>query len=73
MALHTCENALRELISSVLSDALGPEWLAAVTDSDRLPEWEKRATSEQAARTKRGVVIPAHGLAYAQFFDLVRI
>lgn len=73
IALNTCENALRTLISTVLSEALGPEWLAAITDSDRIAEWEKRATSEHAARTKRGVAIPPPGLAYAQFFDLVRI
>lgn len=73
IALTTCENALRELMSYVYCDRYGEGWLNVVATEKQRVQWAMRAEAEKA-RTRRGVaIVDEPGLTYANFFDLLSI
>lgn len=70
VALETCENALRQLMTHAYRDAYGDDWLDRITTEDQRNEWAGRAATEQT--TRKGVaVVPSVGLAYANFYELL--
>lgn len=74
IALARLERALRQVMESCYSGALGPDWLNTVTKPEQITAWASRATVEAAKRTRRGVAgVPAAGLAYANLHDLRQI
>lgn len=73
VALSTCETALRELTHSY-GTSYGDDWLERVSTPSQRKAWEGRASDEKQARVPKGVArVPNVGLAYANFYDLVRI
>lgn len=74
VALSTCETALRELMAYEYERSFGPEWLASISTPEQRSAWENRAETEARVRVPKGVAhVPNAGLAYANFYDLVRI
>lgn len=74
VALTTCETALRSLMTATYSAAYGPDWLTKVAGSGTLQTWVERANHELRSRGGRGAIaVPAAGLSYANFYDLVSI
>jgi hypothetical protein len=70
VALETCENALRQLMTHAYHHAYGDGWLERISTEDQRNEWESRAETEKT--TRKGVaVIPSVGLAYANFYELL--
>lgn len=74
VALSTCETALRELMTHSYGTSYGGAWLDRVSTPTQRKAWEGRAADEKCARVPKGVAqVPNVGLAYANFYDLVRI
>lgn len=74
VALSTCETALRELMTHSYGTSYGVDWLDRVSTPTQREAWEDRAADEKRARVPKGVAqVPNVGLAYANFYDLVRI
>ncbi|WP_414122791.1 hypothetical protein [Corynebacterium nuruki] len=72
VALSTCETALRQLLTFVLSQKHGLNWLTAVVSADKLVKWQERKEVEAKKRTTRGVAtVPPGLLDYAEFHELV--
>jgi hypothetical protein len=53
IALRTCENALRQLMSHVYPQAYGPDWLQQITNSKQRADWQRRADQENEKRATR--------------------
>jgi hypothetical protein len=63
------ENVLRDLLESVLSHALGSEWLSrAGVTNDRFTKWRARRDEEAARR--RGAVVEQRLICYSDLTDL---
>lgn len=74
IALSTCETAMRELMTHSYQTSYGSDWLARVSTVAQRDSWIGRAETEQKVRVSKGVAqVPNAGLAYANFYDLVRI
>lgn len=74
IALSTLETAIRELMTYEYMSAYGSSWMEKVTSTAQREMWESRAKDEAAARVPKGVArVPNVGLAYANFYDLIRI
>src|SRR5580704_16062292 len=70
--LRDTENALRDFISSMLSEKLGADWVDNCGPSpDRIENWRKRKATEEK-RQESGVV-EERLLYYADFYDLETI
>lgn len=55
-------------------NSYGSSWLEHIATSDKRDDWRCRAEEERRRRRTRGtLVIPDEGLAYANFYDLVKI
>lgn len=72
LALNACESALRELMSYAYEKAYGQAWLDKVSTPDRRGAWAARAKDE-ASRRRGAAAVPAAGLAYSEFYELVEI
>ena len=73
-ALATCEQALRRLISTVLADKLGQNWIEKAFTAERVEAFRKTREEESGRRTRRGVAaVPTEELAYVQFFDMLKL
>lgn len=73
-ALTACETALRELMAYTYEREWGEQWLDKIASPDKKSEWAQRAEAESGARRTKGVAaVPAIGLSYANFFDLIAI
>lgn len=71
-AITTAENTLRELISSVLLNADGPDWIeTSGLSADRLHRMRDRLKEEAARR--QGTVVDGRLLFYADLTDLKTI
>lgn len=74
VALASCEGALRQLVTFVLHQKHGSDWLSKVVKAETITAWEDRREEERKKRTTRGVAyIPADPLAYAHFYELVSL
>lgn len=74
VALHTCETALRVAMNRSYFAEYGSSWLQRVTSPAMRNDWESRMEAERRTREPRGVIsVPALGLEYANFYDLVSI
>lgn len=72
IALSSCENALRQLLTHVLSKRLAEDWLTEALPAATISKWEDRREVEVRKRTTRGVVAVPQGLLhYAEFYELV--
>lgn len=72
-ALYACETALRTLFAHAYRSAYGESWLYKVTTEQQRARWAARAEDEKH-RVMKGIVdIPANGLAYSEFYELVEI
>lgn len=72
-ALFACENALRELMAYAYRATYGEGWLSRVTTEPQRAKWAARAEKERS-RLQKGVVdVPASGLGYSEFYELVEI
>jgi hypothetical protein len=68
-ALAAAENAIRDLVASVLAEKLGPTWVDECgVSKERLKQWGERKNVE-VARQKFGVV-DERLIYYADFYDL---
>ena len=72
-ALRDTENALRDFISAVLSDRLGPDWInrCGVTP-DRVQIWTERKATE-SGRFEATRAVEERLIYYADFYDLKTI
>lgn len=74
LALSACETALRELMTFAYTEAYGAGWVTRVAAETKRQSWQERADVEQKSRGAKGVAaVPATGLSYANFYDLVAI
>lgn len=74
VALSSCENALRQLLTLVLQQKHGHGWLATVVNDDKRARWTDRRAVEERKRLTRGVAaVPSGLLNYAEFHELVDI
>lgn len=74
IALFTCENAIRRLMSTVFSETYGPNWIEKVTTEKQRANWPERVEAEANTREPRGVAeTDGPGLTYANFSDLLAI
>ncbi|MEV6417357.1 hypothetical protein [Kribbella sp. NPDC051718] len=75
VALVTCEQAVRQLMTTTYPQAFGKNWLAHVSKPGSIEKWEGRHTEEEEAkRAKRGVIsVDDSLLAYAEFYELFDI
>ncbi|MFG2651181.1 hypothetical protein [Streptomyces sp. NPDC048436] len=73
-ALATCEQALRDLITTVLTTQIGKDWISQVFTAEKLEKLRQIREEETGRRTRRGTSFaPGNELAYAQFFDVIGI
>lgn len=73
-ALSSCESALRQLLTYVLTEKFGAEWLSVIFSHEKLVALTNRHMEEAKKRTTRGVaVIPASLLDYSNFYELVNL
>lgn len=71
-ALSSCETALRQLLTYVLAERYGAEWMSVAFSDDKLVALTNRQTEEAKKRTTRGVaVIPESLLEYSHFYELI--
>lgn len=74
IALSTCENALRRLMSHVYPSAYGAGWIEKVTTEVQRKAWPERVEAEVNGRGRRGVAeTDGLGLTYANMYDLIEI
>lgn len=72
-ALFACENALRTLFAHAYSVAYGPSWLEKVSTNVQRQKWTERREAELHRIDKGLAGVPASGLAYSEFYELVTI
>jgi hypothetical protein len=72
IAEHTCEDALRQLMTYVYSATYGPNWLQHIGSDEQRRQWTARHEQEQKKRTGNvAAVVPNLGLAYSDLQDLL--
>jgi hypothetical protein len=73
IAIRTCEDALRQLMSFVYRQSYGEGWLGHISNSDQRRTWAHRYEQEKEKRTNKGVaLVPNEGLAYSDLGDLLK-
>ncbi|GGV27996.1 hypothetical protein GCM10010260_80490 [Streptomyces filipinensis] len=73
-ALAACEQALRNLITTVLTRKLGKDWVSQVFTAEKVERLREIRDEETGRRMRRGVAaVPSNELAYAQFFDILTL
>lgn len=73
-ALATCEQALRSLITTVLTKKLGQDWISQVLPATKLERIRETRDVEIGRRTRRGVATaPTSELAYTQFYEIPKL
>lgn len=72
VAVQTCEDALRQLMTYSYAKAYGPGWVQTISSPEQRKDWTKRHEQEQKKRNGKGVaVVPNIGLAYSDLQDLL--
>ncbi|MFE1796463.1 hypothetical protein ACFW9L_09895 [Streptomyces sp. NPDC059517] len=72
-ALSSCEQALRELLTIVLSKKLGPTWIKRVCAPEEIARLEEKREVERKRRTNRGAIaVPTNLISYAEFTNLIK-
>ena len=73
-ARTACETALRQLLSTVMADKYGPNWLTTLGEPRKVTRWQRSLTNEQTNRETNGVVaVSADLLCYTDFSELVNL
>jgi hypothetical protein len=72
VAVQTCEDALRQLMSYAYKEAYGEKWLEKISSADQRANWQHRYEQELKKRKQKGVaVVPNVGLAYSDLSELL--
>jgi hypothetical protein len=74
IAVQTCEDALRQLMSYAYSEAYGASWIEKISSKEQREEWNRRYKQEVEKRRPRGglAIEPPHlTLAYSDMSDLL--
>ncbi|MCS3443385.1 hypothetical protein [Microbacterium phyllosphaerae] len=76
VALASCENAVRQLLTHALEEKYGSAWFEnpKVLSADKLAKWMEKREVENAKRSSRGAAaVQTELLYYAEFYDLVAL
>ncbi|MFB7323396.1 hypothetical protein [Streptomyces sp. NPDC056190] len=74
VALASCERSLRDLLTIVLREKFGVDWISHVFEETDVAILRNKQDIEQKRRTKRGVVAVSRNLIeYAEFTQLIRL
>ncbi|GHE80209.1 hypothetical protein GCM10014715_39490 [Streptomyces spiralis] len=74
VALASCERSLRDLLTIVLREKFGADWIRHVFEETDVAILRNKQETEQKRRTKRGVVaVSGNLIEYAEFTQLTRL
>lgn len=70
-AINNLETVLRDLISQVMADKFGSNWIGQCGTTDKIQKWQQRQVEE--AKKRDGLVPEVRLLSFADFTDLLPI